>query len=371
MLGNLQYVLSCPVGPQISHGPSLPPYPLLFPEGHLPPYLPHPTSPVPTTTLSPPHRTPVNEQTMQNQHHLSSGFQYLPQIFLPALQTPNPSKPNVDHFPQSMQQHFQYPSGSETLPYSFGSHLQNLAHSSDSKDHSEHQVFEMREHPSPYQYVLFYPYVPDYYQEAIPAAKEHSRPPEDSYYPLYYHQKPNRPVSTTPLSQAPASVPRPSSPEQPLNPQPQTSPFYPPMSYYHQQALAYSALHAAAAPPVGTPNTPKYPSSQSVIQTPFDFQLPPYLPPAKQDPENPVATYHMFYPAHYPKLHTPLPQYPTVASPTTAPDWLTPQMSHIQCLKDNIAAFLPFADPESVHVRGQYCVDKRLFLELCMICIPA
>ncbi|MEQ2306738.1 hypothetical protein AMECASPLE_011332 [Ameca splendens] len=353
ILDDVHYVLSCPVIPQFPHAPSLPDYPHLSPGDTLPPYFLDPVSP----TSPPSHQASVKEQTIENphyQHYLASGFQYqqLPQIFPPALQTRHPPKPTIGRFPESVQQYHQYPSGSEKLSYSSDSHLQYFPDLIHSKDHSEHQVFELPDHLSQYPYTVFYPYVPFYYQTLIPAAEEHPKPSAGPYYPQYYHQKLDYPVST--VTQAPASTPTPRPsfpPKHPLNPQHQTSLFYPPMSYYHQQALSYSASHPASAPPVGTPDSLRYPSSQSNIQTPFHFQLPPHLPPVKQEPEKPVASHHMFYQAHYPKLHPLFPHYPKIPSPTTAPDWITPQTSHIQCLNENMAAFLPFADPESIQVR--------------------
>ncbi|MEQ2197458.1 hypothetical protein XENOCAPTIV_029813 [Xenoophorus captivus] len=364
ILDDVHYVLSCPVIPQFPHAPSLPDYPHLSPGDTLPPYFLDPVSP----TSPPSHQASVKEQTIENphyQHYLASGFQYqqLPQIFPPALQTRHPPKPTIGRFPESVQQYHQYPSGSEKLSYSSDSHLQYFPDLIHSKDHSEHQVFELPDHLSQYPYTVFYPYVPFYYQTLIPAVEEHPKPSAGPYYPEYYHQKLDYPVST--VTQAPASTPtpRPSfSPKHPLNPQHQTSLYYPPMSYYHQQALSYSASHPASAPPVGTPDSLRYPSSQSNIQTPFHFQLPPHLPPVKQEPEKPVASHHMFYQAHYPKLHPLFPHYPKIPSPTTAPHWITPQTSHIQCLNENMAAFLPFADPESIQVRGQYlCKHNTLF----------
>ncbi|XP_007551723.1 uncharacterized protein LOC103137757 [Poecilia formosa] len=350
-LGGLQYVLSCPVSPQLPYSPSLPQYPPQFPSDLLFPYLPVPTHPVPTTTLPPPHRAPVKEQTMQNplyQHHLSSGFQYhqlLPVVPHILLGIPHPPQATTDRFPESMPQHVQNPPGSEKLLYSLGSYLQYFPPHFHLKDPSEHQVFQFPHHPP-----VFYPYLPFYYQELIAAAEDHSKSPVGPYYPQYYHQKPDHPVFTAiPVTQAP--VPRPSfPPKQPLTPQHQTSSFYPPMSYYHP-VFSYSALHPAATPPVDTPDSLGHPSSQSPIQTPFHFQLPPYLLPVQKEPKKPAASPHMFYQTYHPKLHPFSPHYPKIPSP---PNWITPLESRVQCLKDSMAAFLPYADPESIHVRDPF-----------------
>lgn len=355
VLGGLQYVLSCPVSPQLPYSPSLPQYLPQFPGDLLFPYLPAPTHPVPTTTLPPPHRAPVQEQMMQNplfQHLLSSGFQYhqLPPVIPHLLEIPHPLQPTTVRFPESMPQHVQNPPGSEKLLYSLGSYLQYFTPHFHLKDPSEHQVFQFPDHPS-----VYYPYLPFYYQELISAAEDHSTFPVGPYYPQYYHLKPDHPVSTaTPVTQAPPPIPHPSfPPKQPLIPQHQTNSFYPPMSYYHP-VFSYSALYPAATPPVDTPDSLGHPSRQSPIQTPFHFQLPPYLPPVQKEPGKPAANPYMFYQTYHPKLHPFSPQYPKIPPPTAAPNWVTPQESHVQCMQDSMAAFLPYADPESIHVRGQY-----------------
>uniref|UniRef100_A0A3Q2P9U2 Uncharacterized LOC105936697 n=1 Tax=Fundulus heteroclitus TaxID=8078 RepID=A0A3Q2P9U2_FUNHE len=349
VLDDVQYVLSCPVIPQFPYAPSLPQYP------PLPSYFPDPVTPVHSTTLLPSKQAPVDEQTKQNphfQHYPSSGFLLLPKPFPFALQTPRSPHPTVDNFPESVQKHFQNPSASEKASSSFGSHLPHFPHHFHSKDPSEHQNFELPNHMSQYPYTVLYPYVPFYYQEPTRSAEGNPEPPAGPYYPQYYHQEPRYPMSTaTPVTQAPALLPRLSfPPKQPLNPQHQTSPFYP-MSYYHQQALSYSASHPAAAQPVGSPDGPRYYSSQPNVLTPFHLQLPPYLPPIKQEPQKPVASHHNFNQGNYPKLHPPPPHHPKIPSRTAAPDWVAPQMAHIQCLKENMSALLPFADPKSVQVR--------------------
>ncbi|XP_027872156.1 uncharacterized protein LOC114143940 [Xiphophorus couchianus] len=355
ILGGLQYVLSCPVSPQLPYSPSLPQYLPQFPGDLLFPYLLTPTHPVPTTTLPPPHRAPVQEQMMQNplyQHLLSSGFQYhqLPPVIPHHLEIPHPLQPTTVRFPESMPQHVQNPLGSEKLLYSLGSYLQYFTPHFHLKDPSEHQVFQFPDHPS-----VYYPYLPFYYQELISAAEDHSTSPVGPYYPQYYHLKPDHPVSTaTPVAKAPPPIPRPSfPPKQPLIPQHQTNSFYPPMSYYHP-VFSYSALYPAATPPVDTPDSLGHPSSQSPIQTPFHFQLPPYLPPVQKEPGKPAASPYMFYQTYHPKLHPFSPQYPKIPPPTAAPNWITPQESHVQCMQDSMAAFLPYADPESIHVRDPF-----------------
>lgn len=149
------------------------------------------------------------------------------------------------------------------------------------------------------------------------------------------------------------------------------------------------------------PGSPSYPFGHFYPERPIYF--PPFPPPlpAKekpqtifQDPQKPVAPqatclthahicgyypypyYHPLYPPHYPTPYPAVPQHlqtqppvttkkpftTTTTTPTTAtttpttsftPTGPTPQIPHVQCLMGSMDAFLPFAHPDSIQVRGQ------------------
>ncbi|XP_038148775.1 uncharacterized protein LOC119788490 [Cyprinodon tularosa] len=338
-LDDLLYVLSCPVPSQIPYAPSLPQYQPLSHGDPLPLNLPHPISPVPTTTPNPLRQASGNEQSIENPHYQKyySGFQYqqLPQTSPRALQTLQPTIESIH----------QYRSGSEPL----GSNPRYLSHHFQFKDNSAH---ELPDSPSQDPYPAFYTYVPFFHQELNPAVDDHHKPPAGPYYPQYYHQKHHYPVNTVkPVTQAPAPLSGLSFlPKGPLNPQHHSAPFNP-MSFYHQQALSYSASHPVAAPPSGNPDNPIYPTSQSNIQTPFQFLLPPHLPLVNQESKRPLASHGTFYPANYHKLHPLFPHYPKATSPTITPKSISPEKSIIKCLEKNMVAFLPFADPNTIQIK--------------------
>ncbi|XP_018520597.1 uncharacterized protein LOC127138932 [Lates calcarifer] len=407
ILDDQEYILSCPVSPQF-------------------PYVPNPVSPAPSSPPPPPPQPPTTEQVAQLPDYPYDpypGLQYpqLPQVYPPGAQPVRPHQPTPGSppGPQPQQQQEQLslnPMGPGKFPYSPGEHPKypsppyqpsvvvqatSAPNLSPEQDSYSHQVSKLPLGPSQYPSALYYPHVPFYYPAVptaptpmtqktttttVPPATLPPRPPAHPYYPQYHLQVPYYPAPTAAsVTQAPAplppsssSSPPPSPPKQPVGPQYQVGPFYPPSfygSYYPYGPVSYikpgvevqppSASHPTTAPPPTTnmmapkqPVSPSYPSGHFYPQGPIYFPPPTPPPPAKekpqtipQEPQTPVDPqptcppythticsyysypyhpyyHHPFYPPHYHPPYPPVPQYPEIQPPMTTKNPPLPQKTH-------------------------------------------
>uniref|UniRef100_A0A3Q3BI63 ZP domain-containing protein n=2 Tax=Kryptolebias marmoratus TaxID=37003 RepID=A0A3Q3BI63_KRYMA len=378
ILDDYQFVLSCPV---LSQFPSSSPLPelQLLPRGDLPSsYSPDATRPKPTSTFFAPSRTTHQKPTTHHQTYYTS-LQYHPpvpvppQVYPPAPQSP---QPRVDNFPGS-QMFEKYPSGFGKLTHSFGGHLRYpVSHYRFPVKEYSPQVFKSPDRPAKYAYNLYYPFLPFSYISSTSPAEESPKPSAGGSYPKYYLQTPYHPATTAaPVTRAPATVSPPFfPPKRPEGYPHQTNLQSPPLSSYYGRPDFHPAPQPYAPLLLSSTDQPKYLSRQLYLQSPFYFQLPTHVPPTTEKPQKPAApqgyySYH-YQPNHhtprlslplYPKLQPrffmpldPKSQLPKTKTPYTTsifPDFPTLQTPHLQCLKDKMAVFLPFANPESLQVR--------------------
>ncbi|XP_035494362.2 uncharacterized protein LOC118313159 isoform X2 [Scophthalmus maximus] len=354
VLDDQEYILSCPVNPQFHH-------------------IPDPVSPAPTTHPPPPPQPPTTEWAPQLPHYPNypyPGLQYpqLPQVYPPGPQPAQPPKPTPGSPPGAQPQSL-HPIGPPKLPYSPGEHpvylfppypppvveqaistpTLSLVQGSQSQ-----QVSKLPPGPPQYSSGLYYPHVPFYYPAATPAPTaaatettttttllpdtQPNASPANPYYPQYYLQMPYYPAPTAaPVTQAPAPLP---PPKQPVVPQHQVSPFYPPgshSSYYPYGPVSYVKPGLEAQSPYSYPYYPYY----------HPFYPPNYHPPCPLVPQ-------------YPEIQTPVTTKEpfTTASTTTSTTVSTPtqpttHLPHLQCFMGRMVVFLPFAHPDSLQVQDQ------------------
>ncbi|KAF0037495.1 hypothetical protein F2P81_010369 [Scophthalmus maximus] len=353
VLDDQEYILSCPVNPQFHH-------------------IPDPVSPAPTTHPPPPPQPPTTERAPQLPHYPNypyPGLQYpqLPQVYPPGPQPAQPPKPTPGSPPGAQPQSL-HPIGPPKLPYSPGEHpvylfppypppvveqaistpTLSLVQGSQSQ-----QVSKLPPGPPQYSSGLYYPHVPFYYPAATPAPTaaatetttttttllpdtQPNASPANPYYPQYYLQMPYYPAPTAaPVTQAPAPLP---PPKQPVVPQHQVSPFYPPgshSSYYPYGPVSYVKPGLEAQSPYSYPYYPYY----------HPFYPPNYHPPCPLVPQ-------------YPEIQTPVTTKEpfTTASTTTSTTVSTPtqpttHLPHLQCFMGRMVVFLPFAHPDSLQVQ--------------------
>ncbi|KAM7419116.1 hypothetical protein PAMA_016301 [Pampus argenteus] len=384
LLDQQEYILSCPVNPQVPYIPSFPYSPPSSPGDPQFPYIP---DPAPT---SPPPQTPTQEEQLPDYlHYPYPGFQYpqFPQVYSPdpqSVRSPWPT-PGIPPGPQPQQS--LYPSGSGKLPYSSGEHPKYPSPQATSYP----KLPGSSHYPSGLYYPFYYPAVTP---PPTPATKKlittsppATQPPTSLYYPQYYLQMPYYPVPTA-APVAPASTPFPPTPPSPLPSPPKqpVGPLYPPGSYslyYPYDYNFYPKPGLDTQPPTTSPSLtttrtmvpqqPSYPSSQFYPQGPNYFL--PQQPEAPQPTCTPYTQticsypyqpyhpyYHSLYPPHYPsvpqypKIEPAVPvttQPPTTSSTTSTPTQPTPESPQLHCLVGRMVVFLPFAHPDSIQVRDQ------------------
>ncbi|XP_062244544.1 uncharacterized protein LOC133954223 [Platichthys flesus] len=323
-----EYILSCPVSPQLH-------------------FITDPVSPVPTTHPAPPPQPPTEEQIPQLQHYSYYPYPGLHYAQLPQVYPPGPELTQPPKTPESTGKPPSPPSQPPVVVQATYAPTLIPAQISQS-----HQLPFLPLDPTQYSSGLYYPHMPFYYPAVtqaptsaatktttttVPPGTHPPGPPAYPYYPHYYPQIPYHPAPTA----APATLPL-------------TSPSPPP-----------------PPPPTSPPKTPVDP------QPPFPHPYYPY--------------YYPFYPLFYhPPYHLSLPQYPEIQTPTTmtkpppttatitpttattsattTAKTLTPnatnttpstttqpatQMPHLQCLMGRMVVFLPFAHQDSIQVKDQ------------------
>ncbi|XP_030595913.1 uncharacterized protein LOC115787369 [Archocentrus centrarchus] len=441
VLDDNEYILSCPVSPQFPYAPSTPWSPPLSPGNPQFPYIPDPVRPAATSAPLPtPSPPPTQEQIAkfpEYPHYNYPGLQFpqLPQLYPPGPQAKEPPQPTGDSPPGPQpdilgHQQFLYPGEPGNLPYSLGipwkyppfhyqSPVTTLARPDPNlgpaQDRSPHQVPKL---PPQYPFGVHYPHMSFYYPAVTPAptpppqtttttttttvlpATTPAKPPSYAFYPQYYLQMPYYPE---PANQPPAPLPPvPPPPPSPQSKQPVGYPAASYDSYYGYWPVSYpkpSALHPAAAPPLGPAKTTT--DSPGFFSSLFNFHRPIYSQPAASPtPQKPVVPqdiclpyshticsyysypyylYHTLYPPHYIPPYPPLPQYPEIQPPVTTPKpststttatppttssttqaWRSPQTLNLQCMTGRMVVFLPFTHPDSIQVRDR--TDRWLFL---------
>ncbi|XP_041840229.1 uncharacterized protein LOC121639097 [Melanotaenia boesemani] len=354
ILDDQEYVLSCPVIPQLLYAHSPPQSPLSPGEPQF--FVPDPAIRVP---VSPTSQTSNQETTAQlsNYHpYPFPGLLYhqLPQVDRPAPQSSHPPQPT--HGSSESQQQRYYPSEPASLSnLQYPPHYHFLVWG-----HSAHEVSKLPGGSSQLPAVWYHPHLPYFYMASSQTTKENPAPSV---------------VSTT---QSSATPPLPSSQKQPVGSQHQTNPLYLQVPYNPHLPVSNPASHPSSPPSSPTASTSGS-SSQFYFQSPFHFPLPTDPPSAREKPQKPATpqgmcqpssdstcsdntypsypNYPVFYPPHHQQLYPHWPYYPNVQpsskipSTSTNPPWLTPQTPHLQCLEGRMAVFLPFADPESIQVR--------------------
>ncbi|KAM7394154.1 hypothetical protein PAMP_020973 [Pampus punctatissimus] len=390
LLDQQEYILSCPVNPQVPYIPSFPYSPPSSPGDPQFPYIPDPAPTSPPPSPLPP-QTPTQEEKLPDYlHHPYPGFQYpeFPHVYHPDLQSVRSPRPTPGSPPGPQPQQSLYPSGSGKLPYSSG---ENPYYPSPQATSTP--KLPGSQYPSGLYYPIYYPAVTPAPTPATkkltttsPLATQLPQTPTSLYYPQYYLQMPYYPDPTAPVT--PASTPFPPSPPSPLPSPPKqpVGPFYPPGSYslnYPYDYIFYQKPGLDMQPPSTSPSPtttrtmvpkqPSYPSSQFYPQWP-NYLLP-QQPGAQQAtcapythticsyypyPHHPY--YHSLYPPHYPpvsqdpKIEPAVPvitQTPTTSSTTSTPTQPTPESPQLHCLMGRMVVFLPFAHPDSIQVRDQ------------------
>ncbi|XP_029018094.1 uncharacterized protein LOC114862177 [Betta splendens] len=394
-----EYVLSCPSDPRLLSIPTTPPPPPIDPQFRS-------TSDPGRSLTTPTSHLPTQKQTAQLPQY--PFLPQMPQVFPPGSQPARPSQPPPGSPPglQPSQQQFIYPMVSGEWPY-FSVVPPKYPYQSPVVDHS----FKLPLKSPPYLSSLYYPHMPFKYPSvttaptsvttkatfplAAPPASPSQRPAGNPYYPQYYFKVPNNPApSAAPGTKAPPVLaPLQPPPKQPVGPQYQIGPFYPPgyySAYFPYGPVSYSQFGPKVQSPslpstttkITDPSSPDrsaYPPGQFYPYLP----MPPPLPPIKGNlqatcPFHTLCShhfsYHFLYHPYYPippysdtqlapTTKQPLPTTtPTTTAATTPPTPAsgTTQMPYVQCLMGWVTILLPFAHPDSIQVKDQ--MNTWLFL---------
>lgn len=385
-----EYIFTCPFNPQFPYAPftSFPD----FRNNPQFPYIPNPVTPVPTTLPPPSPHTQTQEQIVQfPEYDIYPGFHYPHLPYPPGPQPAHHPQLTIDsppwlQSPQQQQQQFIYLMAPDNLTDTPGDHPEYLTYlhplvvqapypleSSSELDSSPNPIPKLDIDSPHYFSGAIYAYAPFYYQVVAqppaPAASIEDTPPPAtqppeppaSLYHQYYLLIPYDSAPTTPVTQAHVHPtpfpPAPSPPEQPMVPKHPAISFYPaaPYNAYHF-FFGIPTSHSTPSPPASTTavsQEPQTPAPQQGACLPYTDNTCGYYP---------YPYYNPFYPPPYPVL----PQYPqpytTTPTTTTAvyttnatsstPTGPTTQIPQLQCMMGNMTAFLPFAHPGSIQVKG-------------------
>uniref|UniRef100_A0A672F643 ZP domain-containing protein n=1 Tax=Salarias fasciatus TaxID=181472 RepID=A0A672F643_SALFA len=411
LLVEQEVVLSCPISPLFTNTPTTPWFPSLFPVLPQVPNIPDPVNLAPSFTPPPPSppQPPTEEQIAHHPRfpHFELKYPEQPAAFSPRSQRPPPHQPVADGAPDPQEPQLLYPAEPAEFPYSLEEHKlypsyfesPALVQATSAPDLGPKQdnLPQFPELPVDQSHLPFgLPYKPFFYPTGTPAPgsetqkptntdpslTELSKLPPSLFYPTYYVQPPFYPTPTAPHAPLPPIFPSPPPPA----PKAEVdrlfgSSFYATASYYPYWSGSYH--EPLKSPPVTSPDAdePSYPFGQIPLPKSPHAQAPTSPPHAKEDPKKPPASQvtcppytqticvhfsylgHTYsgYPPHYlqyPNIYQSAPiVMPTVSSINqftarfTTPAWPTPYFHNIQCVAGRMAAFLPFAHPDSIQVR--------------------
>lgn len=339
-----------------------------YPNYHSPPNQP----PVVVQAPSLPKPSPVQDSSpIQISNLPASPSHYLPGVYFPygpfyydaATSAPTPAASEINTAPPASQppkppaSHY-YPQYSVQMPY-----------------YPAPTAAPVAQAPAPLP-ISPPPSLPPFYPPKQPVDSQHSvipfypSDPYSSYY--HYGQFPyqNLGDEVQPAATSHPTIAPPSPPATTIGmmvPKHPGSPSYP-FGYFYPQKPIYPLF----SPPLPAKEEPPKPVVPQATCLPYAHIICGYYP----YPYYPY--YHPPYPPHHPLPYSAVTQYPqtqppvtikkpstttTVTTPTTTtattittsstPSRPTPQLPYVQCVMGSMDAFLPFAHPDSIQVRGQ------------------